>query len=106
MSDIKTHTIDTDANADSANANDATTDNATANADADAVRRPNRHQRLRAMGRSWRSEGGQATAEYGLVILAAAALAGVLLVWATSNGGINRLMDAVMDSIIAGVTGP
>ena len=52
------------------------------------------------------SQSGQATAEYGLVILAAAALAGVLLAWATGTGGINRLMDAVMDSIIADVTGP
>lgn len=50
-------------------------------------------------------EAGQATAEYGLVILAAAALAGVLLAWATGTGGVNRLMDAVMDSIIADVTG-
>lgn len=50
-------------------------------------------------------EAGQATAEYGLVILAAAALAGVLLTWATGNGGITRLMDAVMDSVIADVTG-
>lgn len=51
------------------------------------------------------SQSGQATAEYGLVILAAAALAGVLLAWATGTGGVNRLMDAVMDSIIADVTG-
>lgn len=49
---------------------------------------------------------GQATAEYGLVILAAAALAGVLLAWATGTGGVSRLMDAVMDSIITDVTGP
>lgn len=54
--------------------------------------------------RLW-SQSGQATAEYGLVILAAAALAGVLLAWATGTGGVNRLMDAVMDSIIADVTG-
>ena len=53
-----------------------------------------------------KADAGQATAEYGLVILAAAALAGVLLAWATGNGGINRLMDAVMDSIIADVIGP
>ena len=51
-------------------------------------------------------ERGQATAEYGLVMLAAAALAGVLLAWATGTGGVSRLMDAVMDSIIADVTGP
>ncbi len=68
-------------------------------------------RRLVAGPRSWarsstRSDDGQATAEYGLVILAAAALAGVLLAWATGNGGVGRLMDAVMDSIIADVTGP
>ncbi len=55
--------------------------------------------------RRYRADDGQATAEYGLVILAAAALAGVLLAWATGGGGITRLMDAVMDTIIADVTG-
>ncbi len=59
-------------------------------------------------GRVWPNsvdDSGQATAEYGLVILAAAAMAGVLLAWATGNGGVTRLMDAVIDSIIADVTG-
>lgn len=69
-------------------------------------RRPGGRPRLRfGSPRLW-SQAGQATAEYGLVILAAAALAGVLLAWATGNGGVNRLMDAVMDSIIADVTSP
>ncbi len=68
-------------------------------------RRPGRLSRYRLEpSRLW-SQSGQATAEYGLVILAAAALAGVLLAWATGTGGVNRLMDAVMDSIIADVTG-
>ena len=49
------------------------------------------------------SEDGQATAEYGLVMLAAAALAGLLLAWATSTDGVGRLMDAVMDSLIGGI---
>lgn len=48
-------------------------------------------------------EDGQATAEYGLVMLAAAALAGLLLAWATSTDGVGRLMDAVMDSLIGGI---
>ncbi len=47
-----------------------------------------------------RSELGQATAEYALVMLAAAALAGLLLAWATSSGGIDRLLNAIMDSLI------
>ena len=49
---------------------------------------------------------GQATAEYGLVMLAAASLAGALLAWASSSGGVGRLMDAVMDSLIGGIGGP
>jgi hypothetical protein len=51
----------------------------------------------------WRSEHGQATTEYALVLLAAA-LIGVLVVgWATSGGGaaaIGRLFDGVIDSVI------
>lgn len=46
------------------------------------------------------SERGQATAEYALVMLAAAAIAGLLLAWAASTDGIGRLLDAVMQSII------
>ncbi|MDH5521110.1 MAG: DUF4244 domain-containing protein [Acidimicrobiia bacterium] len=69
-------------------------------------RRTGDRPRLRIASSRLRSQAGQATAEYGLVILAAAALAGVLLAGATGNGGVNRLMDAVMDSIIANVTGP
>ena len=47
-----------------------------------------------------RSERGQATAEYALVILAAAALAGLLLAWAAGTDGIERLLDAVLDTLI------
>ncbi|MGH1493488.1 MAG: DUF4244 domain-containing protein [Acidimicrobiales bacterium] len=50
-------------------------------------------------------DSGQATAEYALVMLAAAGIAGVALAWAVGGGGIERLLDAVLDSIIAGVTG-
>ena len=45
-------------------------------------------------------ERGQATAEYALVMLAAAALAGLLLAWAASTDGVSRLLNAVIDSII------
>ena len=46
------------------------------------------------------TESGQATAEYALVMLAAAALAGLLITWAAGTDGIGRLLDAVMDSLI------
>ncbi len=51
----------------------------------------------------WRSERGQATTEYALVLLAAA-LVGVLVIgWATAGGGaaaIGRLFDRVIESVI------
>ena len=50
-----------------------------------------------------RSDRGQATTEYALVLLAAA-LVGVLVVgWATTGGGaaaIGRLFDGVIDSVL------
>ncbi|MDH3295202.1 MAG: DUF4244 domain-containing protein [Acidimicrobiia bacterium] len=48
-------------------------------------------------------ERGQATAEYGLVMLAAAAIAGLLLAWATSTDAVGRIMDAVVASIIGDI---
>jgi hypothetical protein len=51
----------------------------------------------------WRSNRGQATTEYALVLLAAA-LVGVLVIgWATAGGGaaaIGRLFDQVIESVI------
>lgn len=51
----------------------------------------------------WRSDRGQATTEYALVLLAAA-LVGVLVIgWATAGGGaaaIGRLFDTVIESAI------
>lgn len=51
----------------------------------------------------WRSEHGQATTEYALVLLAAA-LVGVLVIgWATTGGGaatIGRLFNRVIQSVI------
>ena len=51
----------------------------------------------------WRSERGQATTEYALVLLAAA-LVGVLVIgWATAGGGaaaIGRLFDSAINSVI------
>lgn len=43
---------------------------------------------------------GQATAEYALVLLGAAAIALLLLAWATETGAIARLLDAILRSIL------
>ena len=59
------------------------------------------------MGRfiaSWRwrlrSDRGQTTAEYALVILAAAAIAVVLITWARSSGKLPAFFDQIIDKII------
>ncbi|MGD9793173.1 MAG: DUF4244 domain-containing protein [Acidimicrobiia bacterium] len=47
-------------------------------------------------------ERGQATTEYALVLLGAAAVALLLIAWATAGGGAGRigaLLDRIMDSI-------
>lgn len=46
-----------------------------------------------------RSEGGQTTTEYALVILAAAAIALALLAWAKSSGKLPAFFDEVIDRI-------
>lgn len=45
-------------------------------------------------------ERGQATAEYALVLLGAAAIALLLAAWAARSGAIGRLFDAVVDQLI------
>ena len=47
-----------------------------------------------------RPEAGQATAEYALVVLGAAAIGGLLLTWATGTGRITKLLNAVADAVI------
>ena len=49
--------------------------------------------------RSVAREEGQTTAEYALVILAAAAIAVVLIVWARSSGKLPAFFDKIIDSI-------
>jgi len=49
--------------------------------------------------RSWRREEGQTTAEYALVILAAAAVAIVLITWARSSGKLPAFFDRIIDQI-------
>lgn len=46
-----------------------------------------------------RREAGQTTAEYALVILAAAAVAVVLIAWARSSGKLPALFDTVVDNV-------
>ncbi len=45
------------------------------------------------------NQSGQATAEYALVVVAAAAIAGTLIVWATSSGALTALFDAVISRV-------
>lgn len=47
-----------------------------------------------------RRERGQATAEYALVLLGAAAVALLLVAWATDTDAIGRLLDAVLERIL------
>ncbi len=61
---------------------------------------------FRAWGVAWLSEGpslrreeGQTTAEYALVILAAAAVAIVLITWARSSGKLPAFFDKIIDEI-------
>ena len=46
---------------------------------------------------------GQATAEYALVVLGAAAVAGLVLAWAVGTGKIGKLLDAVLNTVIGQV---
>ena len=46
------------------------------------------------------SESGQATAEYALVLLGAAAIALLLVAWAAKSGKIGALFDAVLGQLI------
>lgn len=46
------------------------------------------------------SDAGQATAEYALVLLGAAAVALLLIGWATTTDQISRLFDFVVDQVI------
>jgi hypothetical protein len=48
----------------------------------------------------FRGTAGQTTAEYALVILAAAALGTLLIAWATQTDAVGRLFDAVLDRVL------
>ncbi len=46
---------------------------------------------------------GQATAEYALVILGAAALAVLVLAWASTTSAVGDLLDSVLDAVASRV---
>ena len=50
--------------------------------------------------RALRREEGQTTAEYALVILAAAAVAVVLITWAHSSGKLPAFFDQIIDNVV------
>lgn len=52
-----------------------------------------------------RREDGQTTAEYALVILAAAAVAVVLIAWAHSSGKLPAFFDHIIDSVVGSADG-
>jgi hypothetical protein len=56
--------------------------------------------RVLAGARSGASELGQTTAEYALVILGAAALATLLITWATKSHAITKLFDTVIGKVL------
>ncbi|MEX2420210.1 MAG: DUF4244 domain-containing protein [Actinomycetota bacterium] len=49
-------------------------------------------------------EEGQTTAEYALVILAAAAIAVVLIAWARSSGALPAFFDGIIDQVTGSAT--
>jgi len=48
-------------------------------------------------------DAGQTTAEYALVLLGAAAIAVLLITWASKSGAIGALFDAVLSSVLGSV---
>ena len=56
----------------------------------------------RLVGRARSGQEGQTTAEYALVILAAAAVAIVLIAWARSSGKLPAFFDHIIDQITNG----
>ena len=61
---------------------------------------PFRSLAVRALSRG---QEGQASAEYALVLLGAAAVAVLVITWATGTDKIGDLLDAVVDSVLHNV---
>jgi Flp pilus assembly pilin Flp len=53
-----------------------------------------------AMARLARNEAGQASAEYALVLLGAAAVALLGVGWATKTDKVGKLLDSVLDKLL------
>ena len=51
-----------------------------------------------------RDQGGQASAEYALVLLGAAAVALLVVGWATKTNKIGKLLDTVLDKLLGHTT--
>ncbi len=49
------------------------------------------------------SESGQTVAEYALVLLVAAAVAGVFLLWAKQSGKLDAFFDAIFERLLSSV---
>lgn len=58
---------------------------------------------LRRLPRRLARDEGQSTAEYALVLLGAATVAGLLIAWATRSGRIGDLLDLVLDQVVTKV---
>ena len=53
--------------------------------------------------RLWSEESGQTTAEYALVILGAAAVAGALIAWAGGGDVIKGFFDKIFSQLMSGL---
>ena len=64
-----------------------------------SIKREDKYSRREDSGQTTDEDSGQTTAEYALVIIGAAAVALLLLTWATGTGTISDLFDRVVGSV-------
>jgi Flp pilus assembly pilin Flp len=60
---------------------------------------------LTALAQRGGDERGQATAEYALVLLGAAAIALLVVTWASKTGLVGKLLDTVLDNLLGKAKG-
>jgi Flp pilus assembly pilin Flp len=60
---------------------------------------------IKRLGRDARDERGQATAEYALVLLGVAAVALLIVSWATHTNKIGDLFDGIFETLLGHVKG-
>jgi hypothetical protein len=63
--------------------------------------RPSAFVAAHVAARRTRPDRGQTTSEYALVLLGAAAIALLLVAWATGSGKVDQLFNAVFDRLIS-----